>query len=273
MKKSVFDYKSYKDYLTDLIAAQPKKGRGFRTALAEGVPCQIAYISQVLTGTRHFTLEQIEGINRFLGHNEDEGRFFLLLANFERAGTPALRTHYQKEMRRELDRHLNLKERFKAKEVLTGEAQAIYFGCWYHSAIHIALTIPTLRTKDALARAFNLPNGTVSKSLEFLTSVGLAEQNGIEYRPGNSGVYLGSASPLISQHHTNWRNRAIASLDPNNQDDLHYSAVVSIPREDFEKIKAFLAKTIEEARKHWVEAKREEQLCAIAFDWYRLTQQ
>jgi hypothetical protein len=65
--------------------------------------------------------------------------------------------------------------------------------------------------------------------------------------------------------------QSIASLDPNNRDDLHYSAVVSIPQGDFERLKAQFAKAIEEARKHWNQATNEEQLCAITLDWFRVS--
>jgi uncharacterized protein (TIGR02147 family) len=238
--------------------------------LAEAASCQIAYVSQVLGGDRHFTFEQAEGINSFLGHNEDEARMFLLLLSFERAGTPALRTRYQKEINAAVQRHLTLKDRFKAKEVLSREVQATYYSSWYYAAIHIALTIPALRTKEALSRAFDLKISTVLEVLDFLTGVGLAQKQGLEYFPGVANVYLGNDSPLIVQHHTNWRMRAIAALDPLNRTDLHYSAVVSIPADEFEKIKSLMAKSIEVARKHWNEAKNEDQLCAISVDWFRV---
>ncbi len=83
---------------------------------------------------------------------------------------------------------------------------------------------------------------------------------------------LGSDSPLIIQHHSNWRMQAIASLDPNNQEDLHYSAVVSIRAEDFEKIKTQLIKSVEDARKNWNEAHNEDQLCVMALDWFKLSE-
>ncbi|OFZ56347.1 MAG: hypothetical protein A2428_07725 [Bdellovibrionales bacterium RIFOXYC1_FULL_54_43] len=270
MNKTIYEYKSYKRYLIDLISAQPKRGRGFRTSLAEAASCQMAYISQVLGGERHFTYEQAEGINAFLGHSEDEARMFLLLVSYERAGTSALRTRYEKEMNREVQRNLTLKERFKAKEILSRELQATYYSSWYYAAVHIALTIPSLRTKEALARNFELRLPTVVKVLEFLTSVGLAEHRGNEYFPGLANIYVGNDSPLITQHHTNWRMRAIASLDPHNVWDLHYSAVVSIPKADFDKLKALFVKTIEEARRHWTEAKNEDQLCAVSVDWFRV---
>lgn len=270
MKKTIFEYKTYKQYLSELIDSQPKKGRGFRTELAHAAHCQIAYVSQVLGGDRHFTFEQAEGINVYLEHSEDEARFFLLLLSHERAGTGKLRARYEKEIQRETEKHLTLKDRFKAKEVLSRETQMTYFSNWYFAAITMALTIAELRTKEALVRALGLKPSIVAKTLEFLVEAGLAEHRGTEYYPGVSNIYLGNDTPLIVQHHTNWRMRAIASLDAHNKDDLHYSAVVSIPSQEFAKIRETLTKAIEEARKHWVEATNEEQLCAVSMDWYKI---
>lgn len=270
MKKTIFEYKSYKNYLNDLIAAHPKRGRGLRTAFAQAASCQMASISRVLSGDGHFTFEQAQRISSYLGHSDDESRFFLLQLSYERSGTRDLKQWYEKEMDREVQRQLTLKDRFKVKEVLSYEVQATFYGTWYYTAIHIALTIPTLRTKDALAKAFGLKLSTVTAVLEFLLNVGLAEQRGTEYYPGLTNTFLGSDSPLITQHHTNWRMRAISSLDFNNKDDLHYSAVVTIPAEEFNKLKTLFTKTIEEARKHWQEPKSETEVCAVVMDWFRV---
>ena len=136
----------------------------------------------------------------------------------------------------------------------------------------MALTIQSLRTKDAIAELLSLKVSTVATVLNFLKRAGLAEQKGMEFFPTNKSIYLGQDSPLICQHHANWRVQALASLDPQSREDLHYSAVVTIPQSEFTRIKAIFAKAIEEARQHWVGAVNEEQLCAVTLDWFSLNQ-
>jgi hypothetical protein len=52
--------------------------------LSRAIGCQTAYTAQVLKGTAHFSLEQAEAINDFLGHPEEQGHLLLLLIQRER---------------------------------------------------------------------------------------------------------------------------------------------------------------------------------------------
>src|SRR5438045_1821295 len=90
---TVFEAANYKTYLTKRLAL-----RGLRSELAEKLGCRPAHISQVLGGKTHFSLEYAIEIDHFLAHSPDESRYFLLLVHRDRAGTKALRGHYEKEM-------------------------------------------------------------------------------------------------------------------------------------------------------------------------------
>jgi hypothetical protein len=58
-------------------------------------------------------------------------------------------------------------------------------------------------------------------------------------------VHLNRDSPLIRQHHTNWRMSAIQSLMNDNKEDLHYSTVSTLSRSDAEKLRADMTSLIE----------------------------
>jgi hypothetical protein len=83
-------------------------------------------VSQVLNGKANFSLEQSQGINKLLIHNRDESRFFLLLVEYSRAGTESLRLHFLELIEEQMQRQLNLKERFQIKEVLSLELLQIF---------------------------------------------------------------------------------------------------------------------------------------------------
>lgn len=93
---SIFEYRSYKAYLRDWLAADEK--RGARTRLADAIRCHNGYVSQVLNGDAQFSLEQGELINRFLGHTKDQSSFLLLLIQYERAGTSTLKIHFDEQL-------------------------------------------------------------------------------------------------------------------------------------------------------------------------------
>ncbi len=268
--KSIFEFKNYKAYLKYVESGRPKKGRGFRAELARWANCQTAYISQVLNSGANFSLEQAQAINRLLLHNKDESRFFILLVEFARAGTTELRGHFLELMNEYIQRQLNLKERFKIKDALSLENQTQYYSDWTYAAIHIAVTIPTLGSEEALAEFFKLPKIKVQKALKFLMSTGLVAQiQPNQFVIGNARIHLGQNSALISKHHTNWRLQAMNSFDRESEDDLHYTSVVSLSQEDALEIKSRLVKEID-AFNSIVQESEEETMCCLTLDFFDL---
>jgi uncharacterized protein (TIGR02147 family) len=269
MKSSLFDFISYKEYLRNWIDHRPQKGRGERSRLAEALRCQLAYVSQVLNGSAHFSFEQAEAINDLLDHTDDEAEFFILLVHLERAGTPALKKRIQKKVQKILSQRLILKNRLKHEDTLNREDQATYYSAWYYAAIHMALAIPTLQTRDALVQAMGLPVSQVSRVLDFLQARGLAKEVQGRFRIGDARIHLESDSPMISKHHTNWRMQAIHSFERESTFDLHYSSVISVGEKDTHKIRETLVKAVEQVREI-VRPSPDETLCCYSLDLFRV---
>jgi uncharacterized protein (TIGR02147 family) len=274
MKDTIFEYTSYKRYLSDLIRSGPKGGRGMKSALAKAAQCQSTYISQVLSGDRDFNLEQAELINLFLGHSADEARYFILLVSRERAGIPALKARLDRELQIEVDKQHNLKNRLNAKkEQLDPEVQAHYYRSWYITAVHVCLTLSHLRTKEAISKALSIPIPQVSEALEFLVSAGLARKVGNEYETGQNVVFVGKDSPFLTHHHINWRQQAIRSAELNRKEDVHYSSVFSISARDVKKLRTLILQTISEASETWKNSTDEEELHSFCIDFFRVDRQ
>jgi uncharacterized protein (TIGR02147 family) len=247
-KKSVFEYLDYKLYLSNWIADRPNAGRGERSRIAEHLHCQLAYISQVLAGSAHFSFEQGEALNHLLSHTDDEAEFFLLLIHLERSGTSELKKRIKKKIKEILDRRLILKNRLTFEKSLNREDQMFYYSAWHYAAIHMAIAIPELRSREKLAQTFQLSLATVTKTLDFLTSRGLIDEKKGVYSIGDSRIHLENDSPMISKHHTNWRMQAIQSLTKEKEQDLHYSSVITISESDVPKVRETLVKAIESVR-------------------------
>jgi uncharacterized protein (TIGR02147 family) len=268
MTKSIFDYRDYKAYLRDLAKSKGLRS-GFKARMADAMNCQATYISQVLTGAQHLSLEQAEALARFLKLEEQERSYFFLAVQFARAGTVQLRRHFQSEMDAHLERRLNLVERFGRQSELTKEAQSIYYGCWVYAAVHIALTIPELRTVEALADHFRLPRKTVAEALSFLESLQLAQRSGSNYRIGTTFLRVGNDSPNLNRHHMNWRHQATESLDRQSKRDAHYSAVVSLSEADAARVKERIFEMIADVTTI-VKDSKEEVIYGICFDLFDL---
>lgn len=269
MNKSIFDFKDYKKYLEFIESLKPHRGRGFRADLARAANCQTAYISQVLNGRAHFSLEQAHSLNKILFHNKEEAQYFLTLVEFARAGTSELKNYFQEQLEEQLQKYLNLKKRFNIKEALSPEDQSLYFSEWTYAAVHMAITIPQLQSLKAVSSFLQISEAKVSKVLQFLTSRGLVEQEKEYFRLRTTRMHIGSEEAMIQKHHTNWRLQALKSLESVSAKELHYSSVVSLSEEDVLKIKSNLVKEIDEYNSI-VKDSKEETLYCLAIDFFTL---
>jgi uncharacterized protein (TIGR02147 family) len=266
---SVYEYTDYKRFLNEFIASQPNKGRGLRKNLAEAIRCQVAYVSHVLSGNYHFSIEQAEAASRFFDLSSDDAEYFVLLVSENRAGTHELKEFFKKLLKQRNEKNSLLKNRVKIKETLGREDQTTYYSHGHYAAIHMALTIPKLRTRSALEKQFKLSAKRVQEVLEFLTSRGLAKKDGTQYLPSGIALHLESDSPLIPRHHSNWRMAAMQSFEDPHQQDLHYSGVVTCSEKDIPRVREKLTKCLAECIQI-IQSSPEEQVAALCFDWWRL---
>jgi len=85
----IYDFGDYKTYLHTKVGPRTTR-KGIRGALARTLRCQPTYVSQVLYGRAHFSLEQAELVSDFFGHTSDERHYLILLLQKDRAGTKRL---------------------------------------------------------------------------------------------------------------------------------------------------------------------------------------
>ena len=245
MKKTIYEYLSYKLYLEDLIHSKPNEGRGIKAKLAEAIRCQTAYVSQVFNGDAQFSLEQADQINQYLGHRRDESDFFLLLVQYARAGTRSLREHFHEQITDHRERKTKPRAKSGSGEPLSTEDQVIYYSFWEYAAVHVLISLPRYRTKEAIAEYLAIPLLRTTEILDFLLSVGLAIRKGSEYQVGTARIHLDRDSPMVARHHANLRFRSIQRIDHSHKDNLHYSSAMAISREDVEKLKLMIREFIQ----------------------------
>lgn len=210
MKKlSVFEFKDYKVFLVQWMARAPNEGRGQRKLLAEAVGCQTPFITHVLTGDYHFSLEQAEACAWWMGLTDSDTEFLLLLVIKQRAGTKNLESFIGKKISELRVTQENLKQRLQISDVMRIEDQLAYYSNWHFAAIHIACMVPKLQTVEALQKHFGLSLNQAISTLEFLTEHGFIQQTKSGYRVLKSAMHLESHSPLLPQHHSIWRLHAI----------------------------------------------------------------
>ncbi|MGE0529120.1 MAG: TIGR02147 family protein [Bdellovibrionales bacterium] len=263
--KAIFDFDDYKEYL--LAREQGWPGRGMRKELADAMGCQAAYVSQVLNGHSHFSLEQCEKANALLGHTKYEAHFFLLLVQRVRAGTEGLRTYFNQQMEKAKKERKILRNRVGVNPVLNEADQATYYSHPYYALVHMAVTIPEFQTPHALSDQLKVPIAIINQILEFLTTVGLVERQNTKFVVGKARIHLPHDSKLIYNHHRNWRLKAIDNLNFSTAEDLHYSSVVTLSVADFAKLREQLVQFIENA-KVTIRESAEEEMAVFNIDFF-----
>ena len=269
MKNLIFDFGDYKKFLKAHFARQPKRGRGVQAKLAAEIGCQGAFVSQVISGPLHFSMEQAVRVNRFLGHTKDEGRFFVLLVQIARAGDKETRAHFQELLEAELKKQLLLTRRLDMSQGISAEDQVTYYSAWYYSAAHILATIPEFQRRQAIAEKLGLEKELVGEIVEFLVRTGLLVQVGDRLLPGTAQMHLSQSSKLTSRSHANLRIQALGALDAPLDTDVHYTGVYSFSSADAHRLKALLLRQIEEVI-GVVKPSKEEQAGVFCVDFFSL---
>jgi uncharacterized protein (TIGR02147 family) len=269
MSTRVFDFLNYKDFINEWVLSRPKKGRGEFLRMAKAMKIQSSQVSQIFKGDRDLNLEQGNYLADYIAMGNDERRYFLDLINLSRAGTPSLRDYLKsslKDQKKEADR---LARRLKFKRELSDVEKAIYYSDSLYSIVHLLTFIPKLNSVEKIASRVRVPKSRVQEVVEFLLDAKLLRKGSIGLEPGENTIHIDNYSPLVLNHHRNWRSKAIerqARFDPS---DLFYSGQMTMAKKDYDRCKEILRKTLEEIYKI-VEPSESEDLYNLNFDFYQI---
>jgi len=264
----IYQYSNYKAYLRSACPAKGE-GRGARTRLAEFLNCHLGFVSQVLTGNAHFSVEHGILIAEFLKLSDQEKEFFLLLLQKDRAGSVKLRTFFQTKIQSILQDREQIKSRIQHSNKLTEEQKAIYYGKWIYTAVHMCTLVPRLRTAQKIRDYLEVSTQDVHDTLRDLIEFGLITQNGTEYFPSSKRFHIAQKSLPLRSHHTNWRLASIRALDDRREPQLHYSSVMSISAKAANEIREIFLRAIESTEPVIREA-QDESIYVMTLDLFEL---
>jgi uncharacterized protein (TIGR02147 family) len=267
---SVYEHSDYKNFLKARSGALGQRS-GFKSGLARACGCNNAYVSSVFADGANLSLEQAERACPYLQLDPDESHYFLLLVQKARAGTVSLASYFERLVGEMRERKLNVQGRLGARERLSQAQQARYYSSWIYSALHVALSVPRLaRSVETLAAYFDLTLPAVNEALEFLLETGLARRspNG-GFEIGNKHIHLGKNSENIQRHHGNWRLQSLRAFERRSERALHYSSVVTLSREDAERVREILLKSIKSTA-DVILSSPEEEVFVLDLDFFPL---
>lgn len=258
----VFDFTDYIDFLkTEFSGEGPK--RGSRIKLATHLNCQPTFITQVLSRKVHISFEYAYSISEYLQLSPAEIDYFILLVHKGRAGSIKLERYYNNKISMIQKERESIKNRINVKTDLSLEDQMKYYSKWYYSSIHILTSIPGYQNAESISQRLHLDLPTTKEALDFLTNKGFVQINNNEYHIGSRRIHLKQGSDMLPKHHSNWRIKAIESVDNEKADDLHYTAVLGIAKKDKEIFKSKLLQLLEDLEPTVIASEQDTQVILL----------
>ncbi|MGE0761731.1 MAG: TIGR02147 family protein [Bdellovibrionales bacterium] len=265
---SVFSANEYRKFLKEWLKSGPR-GRGILSKLALAMSCQNSHLSRVLREEVHLTLDQAYEASLFMQLNEAEGYYFMKLVEMERSSSPNYRNKLKYELKKIKADQENLAKRFDSTAIGNLEQEMTYYSGWQWSAVHILLDIPGYRTPKAIAARLGLSEKLVRQILRTLEDFGMVRREGDQWKIQNLFTHLAKNSPMNPIQHNNWRSRAILSSQVPENENLHYTMVQTVSKDDFEHIKQQLLKAIDDYRKI-ADVSASEELICLTLDFFKV---
>ena len=258
---SIFKNRDYKVFLKQYIQALPKRGHGEIAKIANHLDVNSALVSQIINGPKDFTLEQGHELVKYLGLSEIEADYFLLLLQKERAGTHQLKSYFQNKIELLLKDSRQVANRVSQDYQLDDKAKAIFYSSWMYTAARLLTSIEEFQTVDAIAERLQISRAKASDILRFLANSGLCVEEKGRYKMGPSRTHLEYGSPFLNRHHLSWRTKAIQSIDVLREDELLFTAPLTISRTDFANLRERILKLIQEVSVEVKDSKSEAFFC------------
>lgn len=265
----IFKFSKYKDFIQKWVESQSGRGRGQYGKMAEALGISSVLISQIFKGEKNLSLEHAYLLTEYLGLTPPERDYFILLVQFDKAGSHKLREYFQQQIKTiQKERSENLKQVLQQDISLSETDKAIFYSNWLYSAIRLQTSIKGFHTLDALTNYFQLPRDQVSEILNFLVDKNLIAKTDKGFEMGPQRTHLESNSPYIKARQISWRVKAFEKMDNKNSGHFFYTAPMSISEKQMQVLKEKLTDLIKELT-HELINDEPEHLACLNIDLFR----
>lgn len=268
MEVRLYLYENYKDYVNDWVSSHPKSGRGKYLELSKILSVHTTLISQIFKGDRELSLEQAYTLCDYLGLNSLEIEYFLNLVQKQRSGNHKLKRYFEDKMIKLQNELQDMKSRIKERKELDDNDKAIFYSNWFYSAIRIACSLDSIKTREDVVEHTGLSLSLVTRVVEFLISVQLVTEEEGVLAGGPAITHLDRKSPLVARHHANWRIKAMDRHPLLSEDEFCFSAPLSINRDDVPQVREILTGAIEQISEIVKNSEDVDDIYCVNIDWF-----
>lgn len=266
---SIFEYTSYKQFVTEKIRSMPKKGRGQYLKIANYLQVHTTMVSHVFKGDANIGVEQGLKLCQYFGLSDLETDFFMNLLHRERAGDVQSQAYYDKKLEELKLKATDIKQRLGPQNELDDQQKATFYSHWYYSGIRLLTALDGFDQPEAIANHLNLPLSRVREVIDFLLQTGLCREEKGHLKVGTTSTYIDVSSPLVSRHHFNWRHKVAPKIDAVSNEELVFTNPITISKQDFLRVREELIQMIEKF-KAIADPSEPELLGCLNIDWVKI---
>ncbi len=92
-------------------------------------------VSQILKGSKHFTIEQAYDVAEYFAFDETEREYFILLIQKERAGNIRLQKYFEKKILSVKSDSLKIANRIKTEYHFSDHEKSIFYSNWLYNGL------------------------------------------------------------------------------------------------------------------------------------------
>lgn len=265
----ILNYENFIHFIENELVKNTQNKRGNKKEIAEYINIHPTSLSQVLSGSRFFTDEQVFLLGEYLNLNEMESQYIFLLHQIYITQNKQFKARLIKRRDTLKKKSLNLSSRLEKDKTLSDEEKAIFYSSWYYTCIWVFISIENGQSRDDIISRFNIDKKIVNDVLDFLIRADLAYLENGRYFHKINRTHLEKTSPFLKQHHANWRIKSIQKKDYSEIEDLSFTAPLSLSKKDFDLIREEMVQLIRKVSDTVAETKPEEIYC-FNLDFFRI---
>lgn len=247
MSKSftIFTYNDYKKYFNSWVEQQPKSGYGEYRRVAQALNLSTTMISQVFKAEKHLSMEMAADLCDYLNLNEDETDYFLLLVEYQKAGSFKLRSKLERQLKKAQEKAAKLESKVKKDIELSEQDKTIYYSSWVFQAVRLLTDIEGISDVEEIANRLNLPKNLIQKVVQFLLEANLCKREKGILKMGPAITHISAKSPMVSRHHLNWRLRGYQQMTFNDEKNFFATVPMVLSSELADKLRQELPQFIQ----------------------------
>jgi uncharacterized protein (TIGR02147 family) len=267
---TIFKYLNYRLWIRDWKKSMPHRGRGQLAKIAAAVGSNSTLISQILQGSRDFSMEQAYLLINFFNFNPLESKYWLLLVQIERAGNASLKAYLLSELENLRKQSQQISNRLQERREMTDSEKALLVSSWKPSAILMQCGCGKGFSIEELSEELGIHLQKVKETVIQLCEIGLLRREANKYLTGTTRLHIPKGSPYISRHYTNWRMKAIDKAEDILDDELMFTSVAAISENDVSKLKEKILSLISDYSKQVAESGAEKVVC-LNIDYFKVS--